>query len=42
VNTETQDINLESGRHVIDAYAFENIDAGNGLDVCYTMTVGAQ
>jgi len=42
VNTETQDINLESGRHVIDAYAFENIDAGNGIDVCYTMTVGAQ
>ena len=42
VNTETQDIRLESGRHVIDAYAFENIDSGNGLDVCYTMTVEAQ
>ena len=42
VNTETQDIRLESGRHVIDAYAFENIDAGSGLDVCYTMTVEAQ
>jgi len=41
-NTELQNIRLESGRHVMDAYAFENIDASNGLDVCYTMTVEAQ
>ena len=45
-NSETQIINLAAGQHVIDAYAFENVDTVPGRstpgDVCYTMSLEAQ
>ncbi|MEP4052234.1 MAG: hypothetical protein ABJN22_08315 [Litorimonas sp.] len=42
VNTETQNISLTAGQHVMEAYAFENVDGTSTIDVCYTMTLRAQ
>lgn len=42
VNTETQDIALTTGQHVMEAYAFENADGASTFDVCYTMRLQAQ
>ena len=41
--TEVQDINLPAGTHVMEAYAFRNIQQGATTgDICYTFTVEAR
>lgn len=42
VSSETANISLTAGQHVMDAYAFENADGTSTIDVCYTMTLRAQ
>ena len=41
--SETQTFTLAAGAHVMEAYAFRNVDAGaTTADICYNFTVGAQ
>ena len=41
--SETQTISLAAGTHVMEAYAFRNVDAGATTgDICYNFTVEAQ
>lgn len=41
-NTEEQDIVLSTGQHVMEAYAFENVDGTSPIEVCYNMTLEAR
>ncbi|GGX56765.1 hypothetical protein GCM10011309_02030 [Litorimonas cladophorae] len=42
-NVENQLLNLTAGQHVLEAYSFENVGAGQTpADVCYTLKMEAQ